>query len=357
MSDTGIADGQPPQVRHRHQEPLRIFLAGATGYMGRHVARELVARGHRVVCLVREQSGVAGTTDLESTRRQLAGCEVRVGNITDPASLLRDGFMGQAFHAVVSCLASRSGGIDDSWAVDYRANRLLLDTARAAGVRQFVLLSAICVQKPQLAFQQAKLRLEQELMASGLCYSIVRPTAFFKSLAGQVEAVKRGKPFTVFHGSTAASKPIGEADLAAIMADCLEQASMQNAILPVGGPGAAVTLEDCGNLLFELLRKKPVFRRVPLFLFNLIIPLMSVLSLVLPRFRDKAEFARIGRYYATESMLLLDPDTGRYDASATPSYGRQTLRDFYRQVLEHGLGGHELGDHAMFTRVGKKQDS
>ena len=46
----------------------------------------------------------------------------------------------------------------------------------------------------------------------------------------------------------------------------------------------------------------------------------------------KAELARIGRYYATESMLVLDPNTGRYDAAATPSTGNETLFDFYTSL-------------------------
>jgi divinyl chlorophyllide a 8-vinyl-reductase len=53
------------------------------------------------------------------------------------------------------------------------------------------LLSAICVQKPLLEFQRAKLRLEEAITSqSDVTYSIVRPTAFFKSLAGQVSIVK-----------------------------------------------------------------------------------------------------------------------------------------------------------------------
>lgn len=63
----------------------------------------------------------------------------------------------------------------------------MLEVARQKGASHFVLLSAICVQKPLLEFQHAKLRFEAELQAAGdITYSIVRPTAFFKSLAGQV---------------------------------------------------------------------------------------------------------------------------------------------------------------------------
>jgi divinyl chlorophyllide a 8-vinyl-reductase len=58
--------------------------------------------------------------------------------------------------------------------------------------------------------------------AGDITYSIVRPTAFFKSLAGQVELVKQGKPYVMFGDGTLAScKPISEADLAAFMADCV----------------------------------------------------------------------------------------------------------------------------------------
>lgn len=64
-----------------------------------------------------------------------------------------------------------------------------MDAAVASGAKHFVLLSAICVQKPLLEFQKAKLQFEADLQANdALTYSIVRPTAFFKSLAGQVRS-------------------------------------------------------------------------------------------------------------------------------------------------------------------------
>ncbi len=67
------------------------------------------------------------------------------------------------------------------------------------------------------------------------------------------------------------------------------------------------------------------------------------------RAQDAAEFGRIGRYYATESMLVWDDAAGRYAPEATPSYGRDTLEDFFaRAVREGGLEGQELGDAAVF---------
>ena len=63
--------------------------------------------------------------------------------------------------------------------------------------------------------------------------------------------------------------------------------------------------------------------------------------------KRKAELARIGRYYATESMLVLDPVTGRYDADATPSTGTQTLFAHYAKLID-GTAAPERGDHAVF---------
>jgi divinyl chlorophyllide a 8-vinyl-reductase len=74
---------------------------------------------------------------------------------------------------------------------------------------------------------------------------------------------------------------------------------------------------------------------------------LAVAGRVLPAAADTAEFARIGRYYATESMLVLDSATGRYDADATPATGTQTLFDYYAQLVR-GEAVAERGDHAVF---------
>lgn len=211
-----------------------------------------------------------------------------------------------------------------------------------------VLLSAICVQKPQLAFQQAKLAFEGKLIASGMTYSIVRPTAFFKSLSGQVERLKRGRPFLVFgDGALTACKPISDDDLADYLTDCLLNKALHNRVLPIGGPGPAITPRQQGEYLFLLLGKPPRFKQVPVALLDVIIAVLSSVGRLAPSLAAKAELARIGRYYATESMLVLDAQTGRYDAGATPSTGTTTLYAHY-EALVSGHAKTERGDHAVF---------
>ena len=58
------------------------------------------------------------------------------------------------------------------------------------------------------------------------------------------------------------------------------------------------------------------------------IALLEGLSRLFPGVQDTAEFARIGRYYASESMLVWDEERQCYDADATPSYGTDTLEEF-----------------------------
>ena len=327
----------------------RVLVVGATGYIGRIVTRELVNRGCQTVCFVRERSGVGAAHGIDEARQRLAGAELRFGDVCDVQSVQRDGFRGEHFDAVVSCLATRTGGVEDAWRIEYEAAHNVLTAAQALGVRQFVLLSAICVQKPRLAFQHAKLAFEQALMASPLTWSIIRPTAFFKSLSGQLTAVSRGKPYVMFgDGELTACKPISERDLACFMVECLSDPARWNRILPIGGPGPALSPRQQGDLLFELTGRTPRFRRVPLRLFDLIIATLAGLSRVIPALADKAEFARIGRYYASESMLLWNPDTGEYDAANTPSFGHDTLREFYARALREGLAEQQLGDHSMF---------
>ena len=304
----------------------RVLLLGATGTIGRATARAL-ARSHEVVAYGRRSP-------------EIAGVEARIGPLS--------GLTCDGFDAVVSCLASRTGAPADAWAIDHDAQLAALNAARAAGVGRFVLLSAICVQKPRLAFQQAKLAFEGKLATSGLDYAIVRPTAFFKSLSGQVARVKAGRPFLMFgDGRLTACKPISDDDLAAYLADCVTNPERRNRIWPIGGPGPAITPRDQAQALSRLLGREVRTRSAPLALMDAAISALSALGRVSPRLADKAEFARIGRYYASESMLFWDEARQCYDADATPETGRETLFDFYEKLIR-GEARIDLGAHAAF---------
>lgn len=319
-----------------------VLLLGATGTAGRATAHALFERGHHLTCVARPRAGATpGNLGLPP------GVTLSFAEATDGMALA-GAIEAAAPDTLVSCLASRSGTPADAWSIDHAAHVTALEAAKAAGATRFVLLSALCVQKPKLAFQHAKLAFEAELQSSGLTWSIVRPTAFFKSLSGQVTRVQQGKPLLVFgNGRLTACKPISDADLGAYIADCLTDPDCENRVLPIGGPGPALTPADQAALLSELLDRDVPLRRVPVALLDTIIAALSLGGRLRPALSEKAELARIGRYYATESMLVLDPATGRYSADQTPETGRETLRDHYAKLLS-GETDADLREHAVF---------
>ena len=157
-----------------------------------------------------------------------------------------------------------------------------------------------------------------------------------------------GRLLTFRNGSLRASQPISDGDFADYLADCLEDNRRWNRVLPIGGPGEAITPCQQGEALFAMLGRNPRFRRVPVALLDGIITALNVAGHLAPSLADKAELARIGRYYATELMLLLNPETGRYDAPPRPRPG--PLFDFYLALVS-GSAAPKRWDHAVFSCV------
>lgn len=179
-------------------------IAGATGYIGKSTVRESVRQGYKTLALVRDKSKVESEEGKILYGTFFEGAEIVECDVCDPEKLtetfkdISNQYNGK-IDAVVSCLASRSGIKKDAYAIDYQATLNCLESGRAVGARHFVLLSAFCVKNPWLQFQQAKLKFEAALEAQkDMTYSIVRPTAFFKSVSGQLEVIQSGAPFVMF---------------------------------------------------------------------------------------------------------------------------------------------------------------
>lgn len=332
---------------------VRVVVFGATGYIGKFVTREFASQGYRVIAFTREKSGVGGKDDLAAVQTALGdSVKVVTGDVTDAKSVsyafeIPNDEEAPSSTIVVSCLASRTGGIADSNRIDYEATKIVLDVGRAHGAGHFILLSAICVQKPLLEFQRAKLRFEEELAMAAdddpnFSYSIVRPTAFFKSLAAQVERMRKGGSYIMFgDGALSKCNALSEADLARFMALCATDLEKRNQILPVGGPGKPVTPKEQADMVFAALKKEgkpvsPKYTSVPIGIMDFAIAALAGLSRVVPQLKDAAEFGRIGRYYATEDMV-------------GPPFGQDSLEDFFSAAITSGgMEGQDLGDAKYF---------
>lgn len=308
------------------------IIAGATGYIGKAVVRESVRQGYNTIALVRDASKAGNFKGF------LDGAEVVECDVSDAEGLTKtmadiNTKNGGNVEAIISCLASRSGVKKDAYAIDYQATLNCLESGKDASVnaRHFVLLSAFCVKNPWLQFQQAKLKLEAALEAqTDLTWSIVRPTAFFKSVSGQLEIVQDGKPFVMFgDGEVTRCNPISEADLATYLVDCIVDKSRENKIINLGGPDEPLTMKKQGEMLFDAVGKEPKFIYAPLWLFDVIIDSLQWLANTFnsEKLEDAAELGRIGKYYAVEDMLTTEPDE---------KFGTMTLQEHYNKIAVEG---------------------
>jgi len=239
---------------------------------------------------------------------------------------------GGDIDAVISCLASRSGIKKDAYAIDYQATKNCLDSGIATGARHFVLLSAFCCKNPWLQFQQAKLKFEADLVDSQdkISHTIVRPTAFFKSVSGQLEVVQQGAPFVMFgDGKVTRCNPIAEADLATYLVDSITDEARLNKNIDLGGPDEPLTMLKQGEMLFDAVGKKPNFFFAPLWLFDTIIDSLQWVSDTFDseKFENAAELGRIGKYYAVEDMLTTKPEE---------KFGTITLQEHYDRIAVEG---------------------
>lgn len=299
----------------------KIFVAGSTGYIGKNVVKYALDNGFDVVTAKRHSDNKPGQLN-----KKLKVIKISNNDNNWIADL-------EKVDVIISCLASRTGEPKDAHLVDYKLNCLLLEKAKALKCSQFILLSAICVQKPRLAFQFEKLAFEEELKKSGLNFSIVRPTAYFKSLSGQIENIKKGKPYVYFgDGQITQCNPISEKDLSLYILSCIKDKNKWRKILPIGGPKQSITPKDIGKILFEIFEVSPKYKSFPTKLLDAIRLLLLIISPFSNWAKNKSELIKIAKYYATESMLIWDEKKECYDANMTPSTGKDTLRDYFYSI-------------------------
>ncbi|MFF4250759.1 NAD(P)H-binding protein [Streptomyces sp. NPDC001663] len=151
-----------------------ILVTGATGTIGSEVVRQLAARGEKVRALSREPAQA----------RVPSGVEAVPGHHRDRASV--EAAMAGAEAAFLVGVF----GPDDA-----EHDRGLVEAAKAAGVRRIVKLSAIGTGDPRLGvFGTWHLPGEEAVRASGLEWTVLRPSAFGSNTLSWVTAVREGTP-------------------------------------------------------------------------------------------------------------------------------------------------------------------
>ncbi len=239
-----------------------MLMVGGTGVLGRQVTRELLSRGERVRVFTRTPAKVKDLKQL--------GAAVVVGDLIDAASIERAcqgaSHVFAAAHSLIGDGRYRSAAVDDA------GHRRLVDAAKAAGVRHFVYTSVLgAAPGHPVDFWRTKYHVEEYLKASGLTYTILRPSAFMEWHAhvfnGQ-PLLEKGNAMLLGRG-TKLRNFVAVRDVAEFAVLALTGPALKNRTLEIGGPGN-FSNRQVSELYARLAGLTPTIRQVPPGVLNVI---------------------------------------------------------------------------------------
>lgn len=200
----------------------KVLVAGATGYLGQNIVKELKARKYWVRVLIRKESQKALFENVD---------EFFIGEITKSESLAKVCLDIDWVFSTVGITRQKDGLTYMD--VDYQANANLLEEAKKSKVSKFQYISAINGDKMrQLKIFEAKEKFVDELKASGLEYVVMRPNGFFSDMKDFLEMAKGGRVY-LFGSGDYQLNPIHGKDLAQV---CIDNMLTNGREFTVGGP-------------------------------------------------------------------------------------------------------------------------
>jgi uncharacterized protein YbjT (DUF2867 family) len=232
---------------------MTVLVTGATGFVGTHVVHRLRARDVPVRALVRDPG--------RASRLTAWGVELSVGDVADAAAL-RTACAG--VEAVIHLVAIIKGSRVDFERVMEHGTRNLVAAAEGAGVRRFVLASALGVgerSKDVVPYFTAKWEMERAVRSSDLESVIFRPSFVFGRDGGALPTfvrLARFAPVTPIVGDGRGRlQPIWVEDVAEYYARALELPEAGGRTFEIGGPDAPTWNELWGRLKRVLGSRRP----------------------------------------------------------------------------------------------------
>ncbi len=281
----------------------KVLVAGATGYLGQEMVKELKRRNYWIRVLIRKDSQQAVFDGVEVD-------EFFVGQVTQPETIqgVADG-IDWVFSSIG--ITRQKDGLT-YMDVDYQGNRNLLAEAEKANVALFQYVSVYGAEKvPSLKIIQAKVKFVEALKQSKLAHSIVQPTGYFGDMKEVLTMAQKG---TVYLFGTGEYKinPISGRDLAVVCTDCLEQ---KRAIINVGGP-KTYTQNQIAQIAFDALQINGKVRHIPLWVRDITVFLVRLFTS--SKFYGPIEFF----------MMAMTIDGN------TDEYGQDLLEDYYAEEAQ-----------------------
>ncbi len=250
------------------------LVTGATGQLGRRIVRKLRERDLAVRAFVR----------LTSHYRELEdrGAEIFIGDLQREKDIQK---ACQGIRYIISTHgtneASESG---DPQALDYQANVELIDQAKAVGVEHFTLISVLGADRgyDESPVFKAKWEVEKYLQASGLNYTILRPSGFASNLLPAAERFCQTGIYLLIGDPHNRTSIVSTDDLAQIAVEANRREGAHRRILPVGGP-EILQRGEIPQILGRICQREPLILNLPLMVVD---GVRTLAGLVSPEIRE-----------------------------------------------------------------------
>lgn len=231
---------------------MTLLIVGATGTLGRQVARRALDEGYTVRCLARSYRRAAFLKEW--------GAELVPGDLCEPETLKA------ALEGVTAVIDAATARPTDSLGikqVDWEGKVALIQAAAQAGVQRFVFFSFLDAEKyPQVPLLEIKRCTELFLAESGLKYTILRPCGFFQGLIGQYAIPILDQQAVWVPGVSSPVAYMDTQDIAKFAVKALSVPETENRSFPVVG-SKAWTAEDIIALCERLSNKQAKITRTP----------------------------------------------------------------------------------------------
>jgi uncharacterized protein YbjT (DUF2867 family) len=265
-----------------------ILVNGGTGFVGPRIVHRLRAGQHPVRCLVR---------DPDRGRDFAAwGCELAKGDVTNPDSLRR---AMAGCEVVVHLVAIIQGKREEFERVMVQGLENTLAAAKEAGVRRFVLMSALGTSeetKDLSPYFNAKWRMEQAVKGSGLEHVIFRPSFVFGKGGGALRTfarvVRLSPVIPVFGRGDQRIQPIWIENVAEYFAQAIDRPDAANRTFEVGGPDI-VTYDVLYERIKRVLGKRRPKLHVPFSVMRVNAAILEALPGPSPLTRDQLKMIAV----------------------------------------------------------------
>ncbi|AMW30928.1 MULTISPECIES: SDR family oxidoreductase [Arthrospira] len=231
---------------------MTLLIVGATGTLGRQIARRALDEGYQVRCLARSYKKAAFLKEW--------GAELVPGDLCDPETLK------PALEGVKVVIDAATARPTDSLSikdVDWKGKVALIQAAKAAGVERFVFFSFLDAEKyTQVPLLEIKRCTEKFLAESGLKYTILRPCGFLQGLIGQFAIPILDGQSVWVPGVSSPIAYMDTQDIAKITIRALSVPEAENKTFPVVG-SRAWTADEIIRLCERLSGKQARVTRTP----------------------------------------------------------------------------------------------